>query len=165
MNICDCFYLGISDYFLFPSLDKTARTLASYVAAGMAESNTMKAGFQAFGLGIVIFMIPLAFVMDPVLLWSGTLSQFLIAFVGMLCATLSWAIFIQGWLRFPITLLERALFLIICIGLVFSATMTVKWLLFLMLFCAVCAWSALLKGALFGVPSQHPAAAPPHKEG
>ena len=152
-------------YYCVLSMVTPPVALASYAAAGLAESNTMKTGFQAFGLGIVIFMIPLAFVMDPVLLWSGTLSQILIAFVGMLCATLSWAIFIQGWLRFPITLLERALFLIICIGLVFSATMTVKWLLFLMLFCAVCAWGALLKGVLFGVPSQHRAAAPPHKEG
>ncbi|PLW79226.1 TRAP transporter permease [Cohaesibacter celericrescens] len=141
-------------YYCVLSMVTPPVALASYAAAGLAQSDTMKTGLQAFALGVVIFMIPLAFVMDPVLLWSGTYYEIMIAFGGMICATLSWSIFIQGWLRFNLNLVERTLFLLVCVGIIFEKSLTPSWFMFLAAFAVLCLWCSVIKAKVFNMTSQ-----------
>ena len=144
-------------YYCVLSMVTPPVALASYAAAGLAQSDTMKTGMKAFSMGIVIFMIPFAFVTDPVLLWSGPMFNILLAFLGMLCATFGWAVFIQGWLRFNLNIAERLLFLVACTGIVLEKSLTPLWFLFVAFFAAMCVWSALVKGKLFNLtPTQNP---------
>jgi len=101
--------------------------LCSYAAAGLAESDTTKTGLMAFGLGLVMFMIPLGFVNDITLLWSGTAFEIATAFIGMMIATLSWAVFIQNWFKVDLNILERLMFLVICFGLVLLPSHSLPW--------------------------------------
>ncbi len=60
--------------------------LASYSAAGLAQSNPMKTGYKAFLLAIVAFIVPYFFIYSPALIgqegWLGVLSVLPAAIVG-----------------------------------------------------------------------------------
>ena len=63
--------------------------VSSFVAAGIAEADPMKTGWQAARLGIATFIIPFAFVFSPVLLLEGPpLRIMLAALTGVIGASL-----------------------------------------------------------------------------
>jgi len=101
--------------------------LASYTAAGIAEANSWKTGWIAFRLSLVLFLIPFAFAFDESLLWTGPLTWILFACVSMLLATFAWAVFLEGYLYGPITQLERALFCVASLAIIFPPTGTFWW--------------------------------------
>jgi TRAP transporter 4TM/12TM fusion protein len=123
--------------------------LASFAAAGVARANTMKTAMLASGLGAVSFLIPFGFVTDPVILWSGPITSILFAFFGMLCATVSWAVFIQGYFHQTITWLERLIYLAICVGIVLAHSLTPMWFALLAGFWVMTGWCFLVRPRFF----------------
>jgi TRAP transporter 4TM/12TM fusion protein len=101
--------------------------LASYTAAGIAEANSWKTGWIAFRLSLVLFLIPFAFAFDESLLWTGPLVWIMFAFASMLLATFGWAAFLEGYLYGRITVIERALFCITSLAIIFAPTGTFWW--------------------------------------
>jgi TRAP transporter 4TM/12TM fusion protein len=53
--------------------------VAAIVAAGLAGADAMKTGFQAIRLGVVIFFIPLFFVLEPALLLHGSTAKIVVS--------------------------------------------------------------------------------------
>ena len=123
--------------------------LASFAAAGMAGANTMKTGMLATGLGAVSFLIPFGFINDPIILWSGPITSILIAFFGMMCATVSWAVFIQGYFHQNITWVERLIFLGICVGIVLVKSLNPLWFALLAAFWVMTGWCFLIRPRFF----------------
>ena len=92
--------------------------LASYTAAGIAKANANKTGIYAFVLGLPTFLIPLAFVMDPAILFVGTPLQIIVAGVGLAAGTSAWTIMIAGYLGGVLNSIERVLFGLISMCLI-----------------------------------------------
>ncbi|WP_368503723.1 TRAP transporter permease [Alkalihalophilus sp. As8PL] len=68
--------------------------LAAYAGAGIAKANPMKAGITAFKLAIAAFIIPYAFVSNPVLLlqdwtWATLIPALITALLGMAAVSAS----------------------------------------------------------------------------
>ena len=123
--------------------------LASFAAAGLAGANTMKTGMLATGLGAVSFLIPFGFVTDPIILWSGPITSILIAFFGMMCSTVAWAVFIQGYFHQNLTWVERLIFLAICVGIVLVHSLDPVWFALLAAFWAMTGWCFLIRPRFF----------------
>lgn len=101
--------------------------IAAFAAAGVARSNPNKTGFMAFALGLAIFFLPFGFVRDMALLGVGTPLTIIAACFGVLCGTCSWAIALQGWLGKKLKLPVRAVFLLLCITIIFQRTYSTFW--------------------------------------
>lgn len=96
-------------YYCVLSMVTPPVALASYAAAGIAGSSAMATSAQAFRLALVCFLIPFAFLFDPVLLGQGGLQATVLAGMSLLLGTAGWAVALTGyWLR-PLRLPERAL--------------------------------------------------------
>jgi TRAP-type uncharacterized transport system fused permease subunit len=87
--------------------------LASYAAAGIAESDPMKTGLYSWALAKGLYLIPLLFVYTNIL--SGgffeIISIALIAVFGLFAMTLA----LEGYLIAPIHPLQRICFLIVTV--------------------------------------------------
>ena len=64
--------------------------LASYTAAGIARSNPNTTGLYAFLLGMPTFLMPIAFVRDPAILFVGDWSDIALAAVTLGCGAAAW---------------------------------------------------------------------------
>lgn len=87
--------------------------VASYAAAGLADENPMKVGWEAVRLGIVAYIVPFAFVLNEKLLivitgFSGEVFIDLI-FAALTCLAIAFSM--QGWLFGKINIIIRALIL------------------------------------------------------
>ena len=93
--------------------------VTAFAAANLAGSDMMYTGVEAFRLGIAGFLVPFAFVFQPALLLKGTILQTIFAVfitgIGVVCL----AIGIIGYLRSPLSLFHRFLFLLASAFLVF----------------------------------------------
>ena len=123
--------------------------LASFAAAGMAKADAMKTGMLATGLGAVSFLIPFGFVTDPIVLWNGPITSILIAFFGMMCAIVAWAMFIQGWMNQTLSWIERLICLGLCVGIVLIKSLDPIWFALLAGFWAMIGWCFLLRPRVF----------------
>lgn len=132
-------------YYCVLSMVTPPVALASYTAAGLARANTMATSLLAFKMSLVSFFIPFAFAFDPALLGQGTLGQILIAFVSVLTATAAWSVAFVGYIRTPIGYLERGLFAIFSLVVIFSPTGTSYWMLGFIGLLLLFAWSLLLR--------------------
>lgn len=81
--------------------------VASYAAAALAEDNPIKVGIEAVRLGIVAFIVPFAFVLNPQILnFSFSIATF--ATVGFLIiSSVTMAGAVQGWLVNKLNMIER----------------------------------------------------------
>ena len=148
-------------YFCVLSMVTPPVALASFAAAGLAKANTMSTGFLAAGLGAVSFLIPFGFVTDPVMLWSGPIGPILVTLFGIICATVAWAAFIQGWMRQTLSWPERLMFLANCIGIVLIHSMTPVWYVLVAIFWLLMAWCLLLRPKFFKEEAKQVMAPPP----
>lgn len=71
--------------------------LASFTAAGIAKSDPLKTGITATSIGIVAYVLPFAFVYDPIFLVHGAGAGSLAVFTVALLGVVSMASAIQGW--------------------------------------------------------------------
>ena len=112
--------------------------LAAFAAAGIAKADANKTGLIALSLAMVIFVMPFGFVRDMALLGQGAIDSVIVACFGILCATTSWAIALQGWLGKRLNLLQRATFALLCIIIIYEPTMSPVWLSALAAFLILC---------------------------
>jgi TRAP transporter 4TM/12TM fusion protein len=129
-------------YYCVLSMITPPVALASYTAAGIAEADSMKTGWLAFKLSLVLFLIPFAFAFDPALLWSGPWHWIALAFASMMAATYAWAVALEGWLAGPVSSPARALFALAAVTIIFAPTGSPWW------WAGCAAWLALLAGTL-----------------
>jgi len=92
--------------------------ISVYVAAGIANSNPMRTGFQAVRLGIVAYIVPFVFVYSPALLLMGTAKDTAFVVLTALMGIISLAIGLEGYLFKKIDIVKR-------IGFVLSGLMLI----------------------------------------
>ena len=114
-------------YYCVLSMITPPVALASYAAAGIAKADSMKTGWIAFKLSLVLFLIPFAFAFDGALLWDGPLPTIAFAFASMMAATFAWAVFLEGYLNGPIGWLERLAHCAASLAVIFAPTGTLWW--------------------------------------
>lgn len=92
--------------------------LSAFAAAGIAKSNPFQTGFTAMRLAMVAFIIPYMFVYDQSLLlqggWLEVLHTIFTAFTGSFVL----AVGLAGWLRRPLVLWERLVFVVAALLLI-----------------------------------------------
>ena len=102
--------------------------LAAYAGAGIADASPTRTGLTAFRLALVMFFLPFGFVRDMTLLGTGSPILILTALIGIMFATASWAIALQGWLGKDLSLFYRIIFAFFCILIIFEPTMSIGWI-------------------------------------
>ena len=68
----------------------------AYVAAGIAKADPVQTGFFAIRLGLVVFLLPYAFVYDPSLLMIGTPGAITLNVVTCTIGIVFWAFGLEG---------------------------------------------------------------------
>lgn len=132
-------------YYCVLSMITPPVALASYAGAGLAKANPMKTSWIAFRMSFVLFLIPFAFAFDEALLWTGPVIWIVFAFASMLLATLAWAITLEGYFGGPVPFVERILFCLASLAILFSRTGSLYWGLGVAAAVALCIWCALIR--------------------
>jgi TRAP-type uncharacterized transport system fused permease subunit len=122
--------------------------LASYTAAGMAGSNSMKTSLLAFWMSMVSFFIPFAFAFDLALLGIGSPIQIALAFLSLCAATAAWTFALAGYLGGKLNPIERLIFAVAAVAVIFSPTGQFVWGIGTVGIVMLCAWCLLLKPRL-----------------
>ena len=112
--------LGVSDvaahlfifYFAILSAITPPVCTGAYVAAGIARADPMETGFTAMRLGLVVFLLPFAFVYEPALLLTGDAGAIVVHIATCILGISSWAFGLEGWFRGPLRPLPRAALLV-----------------------------------------------------
>lgn len=93
--------------------------ITAFAAANLAGSGMMSTGVEAFRLGIAGFLVPFAFVFQPALLLYGTLAEIAqatgLTALGVVCL----AAFLIGHIWSPLNWIQRTLFAVAAMFLVF----------------------------------------------
>ena len=136
-------------YYCVLSMITPPVALASYTAAGMAGSNTMKTSLLAFWMSIVSFFIPFAFAFDQALLGIGSVVQIALAFLSLSAGTGAWTFALAGYFGGKLTLIERLLFGASAVAVIFSPTGQFVWGIGVVGIVMLCCWCMILKPRLF----------------
>jgi TRAP transporter 4TM/12TM fusion protein len=115
--------------------------LASYTAAGIARANPNVTGLYAFLLGTPSFLIPIAFVRDPAILFIGSWPEIALAAMTVACGSAGWTVMISGYVAGPLNVIERALFGIVGVLLIVAPFDLTGRLVCLGAFALLLAWS------------------------
>ena len=81
--------------------------VAAFAAAGIADSNPNRVGFEAVRLGSVGFIVPFMFVLEPALLMEGSTIQVIISIITAIIGVITLAAGVIGWLMTSATIIER----------------------------------------------------------
>ncbi|KKM10157.1 C4-dicarboxylate ABC transporter permease [Clostridiales bacterium PH28_bin88] len=92
--------------------------ITSYVAAGIAKADPVKASFQAFRIAIAGFLLPYMFVYNPALLLQGDVATVVRSTVTAIVGLVAFASVIQGYLLHATPIWQRLLLLVSAITLV-----------------------------------------------
>lgn len=136
-------------YYCVLSMITPPVALASYTAAGMADGNSVKTSLIAFRMSMVSFFIPFAFAFDLALLGVGSPIRITFAFLSLLAGTGSWTVALAGYLGGKLSLVERLLFGIVAVGVIFSPTGSMVWGLGCLGILMMFAWCFMLKPRFF----------------
>jgi TRAP transporter 4TM/12TM fusion protein len=123
--------------------------LASYTAAGIARSNPNITGLYAFILSLPTFLIPIAFVRDPAILFVGEWADIAIAATTLGCGAAAWTMMVSGYSGGPLNVVERGLFGVIAVVLILAPFGTIGKFISIGVFALLLAWT--LRTQLFGV--------------
>jgi len=83
--------------------------VAAYAAAGIADSNPNQVGIEAVRLGLVGFIIPFMFVLEPALLLDGPPIEIFVSFLTAVIGVIALSAGVIGWLQKCATYLDRIL--------------------------------------------------------
>lgn len=83
--------------------------VAAYAAAGIADSNPNQVGLEAVRLGLVGFIVPFMFVLEPALLLDGSPIEIFVSFFTAVIGVLALSAGVIGWLKQGTTTVERML--------------------------------------------------------
>jgi TRAP-type uncharacterized transport system fused permease subunit len=122
--------------------------LASYTAAGIARANPNRTGLYAFILSLPTFLIPIAFVRNPAILFVGDLFDVAFAALVLSCGAAGWIVMISGYVRTPLNVVERTVFGALAVMLILAPFGTAGALISLAAFGIVLIWT--LRASLFG---------------
>ena len=122
--------------------------LASYTAAGIARSNPNKTGLYAFILSLPTFLIPIAFVRDPAILFIGEWHEIAFAALTLCCGAGAWIMMISGYASAPLSIVERVLFGVLAVVLILAPFGTMGKFASLAVFAALLVWA--MRAKLFG---------------
>jgi len=136
-------------YYCVLSMVTPPVALASYTAAGVARANTWKTSLLAFKFSMVSFLVPFAFAFNPELLGQGSVGQIALALVSVLTATGAWSVAFVGYIRMPITIIERALFTLTSLMIIFLDLGTLNWMIGFAGAVALFIWSLFLRQIIF----------------
>lgn len=99
--------------------------LAAYAAAGLAKTDPWATGWRAFRMGLVGYIVPFLFVINPVLLLSGkSLSETIQAIITAMVGVTALCFGIEGFFRKPLPILLRLLLVAGALGLMIPGTKT-----------------------------------------
>jgi TRAP transporter 4TM/12TM fusion protein len=84
----------------------------AYVAAGIAKTDPMQTGFVAIRLGMVVFLLPFAFVYEPALLLIGNAGEIVLHVATCALGIFYWAFGLEGYFKKPIGPLARIMLVI-----------------------------------------------------
>lgn len=100
------FYWGMASYLTPPVAE------GAYVAATLGKANFFKTGLMAMRLGIIVYLVPFCFVLEPSLLFRGKLVELIVPLITMIIGIFWMATGLEGWfprigfipryLRFPL---------------------------------------------------------------
>ena len=89
-------------YYCVLSMVTPPVALASFAAAAVGQASTVRTSLSAFGLSLVAFFVPFAFVFDPGVLAQGSLTQIGFSAISLLVSTALWAVAFGGWAGRPL---------------------------------------------------------------
>lgn len=89
-------------YYCVLSMVTPPVALASFAAAAVGQASTVKTSLAAFGLSLVAFFVPFAFVFDPGVLAQGSAAQIGFSALSLLVSTALWAVAFGGWAGRPL---------------------------------------------------------------
>jgi TRAP transporter 4TM/12TM fusion protein len=115
--------------------------LASYTAAGIARSNPNTTGLYAFLLATPTFLVPIAFVRDPAILFIGPWSGIALAAVTLGCGAAAWTIMVSGYAGGVLNVIERVLFGVLAVVLILAPFGTIGKFISVGLFAVLLGWA------------------------
>ena len=89
-------------YYCVLSMVTPPVALASFAAAAVGKASAVKTSLSAFGLSLVAFFVPFAFVFDPGVLAQGSMSQIAFSALSLMVSTALWAVAFGGWAGHPL---------------------------------------------------------------
>lgn len=99
--------------------------LASYVAAGIANTNQHQVSMIAMRLGITGFLLPFFFIYEPaLLLGEEAYTKSIIPVLTALVGTVSLAAGLQGWLLKGATVIQRIILIVVGLLMIAPGTVT-----------------------------------------
>lgn len=98
--------------------------LAAYAAAGIAGTDPMKTGLEAFKLGIAAFIVPFMFVYSPTLLAFGTWYEIALTIVTSTIGIFLLASSVQGWYFGKANLIQRIILFVASLVLIHASIET-----------------------------------------
>ena len=99
--------------------------LAAFAGAGVAGASPMQSAVQAFKLAQGFFLIPLMMAFSPLIYDGENLLGFMFAIVTTIALIVAFAGAIEGRLIKPLSMVERAVLLVVPFALIFSG-LTIK---------------------------------------
>lgn len=111
-------------YFACMSMLTPPVALASYAAAGVANSPLGRTGWTAFRISSAAYLIPYAFVASPALLLQEGALQAALYFFTAVAGTYALAVGVIGYGRDHVKLWQRPLFLAIAVGSIYPEPVT-----------------------------------------
>ncbi len=118
--------------------------MSAYVTAAIAGANPFQTGWQATRLGILVYLVPFAFVLKPALLTLGTPLEVVIAIVCVTLATIGLSLGIGGYFLGRMHWIQRAI-IIAGSGLLMFATIPLYLALGAVLAVIIIAWQTIKK--------------------
>ncbi|CAM5555664.1 TRAP transporter permease [Frigidibacter albus] len=124
-------------YYCVLSMVTPPVALASFAAAAVGKASAVQTSLSAFGLSLVAFFVPFAFVFDPGVLAQGSAAQIGFSAVSLLVSTALWAVAFGGWAgrplgwgtRLPIGLAGLAAVIAPSGSLVWLVSLVIGWVL------------------------------------
>jgi TRAP transporter 4TM/12TM fusion protein len=105
--------------------------IAAFAGAAIAGSNAMRTGFACMRLGIIAYLVPFIFVMDPLLLLQGPLHLVLMAVFTASLGTIAIGISMVGYFVRSLEWSKRLVLLLAGFGLLIppGGVMAFSWLI------------------------------------
>ena len=133
-------------YYCVLSMVTPPVALASFAAAAVGRASAVKTSLSAFGLSLVAFFVPFAFVFDPGVLGQGSLTQIAFSAMSLLISTALWAVAFGGWAGRPLGWATRLPIGLAGLVAVIAPTGTSVWLAGLLVGWALVVGIAVLSG-------------------
>ncbi|MFD1849307.1 TRAP transporter permease [Oceanobacillus bengalensis] len=73
--------------------------VAAYAAAGIADTNPNRVGLEAVRIGIIGFIVPFMFVLEPSLLMEGGIIEIVLSFITAIIGVIALSAGVIGWLK------------------------------------------------------------------